>query len=186
MSVRSFTLIPLFSIFLITSFSAFGQNRNQLEEHVLGKNKELVLVVVDAEGFAGQDDLSVNYKSRHHANVKWFMKNWYTFSKSVREKKSYRIKLNSKTYQTLSSSQKLKLKELYDSCYTGVFDPVGIANIQLSRIAYKAKIGKDSEQSYQKQQLTEEDISAYARNNKTMVLVLNKQIANQITAILAK
>ena len=186
MSTRLFTLTSLVIVFLIATFSAFGQNSNELEEHIINKNKELVLVVVDAKGFANQDDLSVNYKSRHHANIKWFKENWYAFSKSVREKKSYRVKLDSETYQALSASQKLKLKELYNSCFTGVFDPLGIANIQLAKIGYSSKGTKENEQPYQKQQLTEKDIESYAQNKKTVVLVLNTQTANQITAILAK
>lgn len=186
MSTRLFTLTSLVVVFLTATFAAFGQDSNQLEKHIVNNNKELVLVVVDAKGFASQDDLSVNYKSRHHANVKWFKQNWYVFSKSVREKKSYRVKLNSQAYQALSKSQKLQLEELYNSCFTGVFDPVGLAAIQLAKVGYSSKGAKDNEQPYQKQQLTQGDIQAYAQNKRTVVLVLNARLANQITAILSK
>lgn len=178
------TLTPLFVIFLFSTFSTFGQDTNQIEAKILSGKKELVLSVVDVEGFAGQDDMTVGYKSRYYANIKWLKQNWHKFSKSVAVEKSYSIKLNAETYQALSSSEKSKLKELFKTCYTKTFDPIGLAKSQLSAIKYNPKY--DKEQFYQKQQLTEKDIESYVQNKRTVVLVLNTEIAAQISTILKR
>lgn len=185
-SLHSFT--SLFFILMISTFSVFGQDSNELEKQILERGKELILVVVDVKGFANQDDMSVNYKSRHYANIKWLKQNWYEFSKSVREEKSYRVNLNADAYKALSVSEKSKLNELFKNCFAGTFDPVGLVRSQLSKIEYTSKYdnNKDKEQVYQKQQLTEQDIESYAQNKRTVVLVLNSEVAGQINTILEK
>lgn len=175
--------LALFCTFLLMSSSITAQN-NGLETLLLKNNKQLTIVIVDDASFANQDVVKKdNYKQRHYNNITWFKNNWYTFTKSIRNKESYRVNLDADTYKALSSSQKNKLMDLYSSCYTGTFDPYGIAVSQMSKIRYNPKL-KDNEQAYQKLRLSQEDIDNYIQNKNNVVLVINSNTAAQIGAIL--
>lgn len=182
---RGLFFIP-FMCFLcsITTTTTFAQSKN-LQNLITHTNKELNIVVVDAPGFLSQDNVQPDgYKSRHSSNVQWFMDNWYTFSKSVREGKSYRTTIDAATFKSLTATQKSKLEELYGSCFTGKFDPVGLVNSQLSKIGYSPKFDENNEHTYQKQVLTQQFIDEHAQTQRAIVIVLNKQTAAQISAIL--
>lgn len=176
-------------IFCITTLgivpTMFAQGNN-LENQILNQNRELIIVVVDTEGFSTHNQASAeDYKERYYNNLEWFKKNWHTFVLSVDKKESYQVKINAKKFATLSDSQKSKINQLYDASFTGKFNPIGIAISQMHGIIYNPKLKEHKELAYQKLKLTNGDIDTYVQNKNTAVLVLDTNTASQIGSILS-
>jgi hypothetical protein len=176
----------IFCIATLVTIPTMSAQDNNLENQILKQNRELVIVVVNTEGFLTQNQASgKDYKERYYNNLEWFKKNWSSFVLSVDKKESYQVKINAKKFATLSDSQKSKISQLYNSSYTGMFNPVGIAISQMHGIIYDPKMKEHKEIAYQKLRLTKENISAYTQNKNTAVLVLDTNTADHISAILS-
>jgi hypothetical protein len=176
----------IFCIAALVTIPTMSAQDNSLENQILKQNRELVIVVVDTEGFSTQNQASgKDYKERYYNNLEWFKKNWSSFVLSVDKKESYQVKINAKKFATLSDSQKSKINELYNTSFTGKFDPVGIAISQMHGIIYSPKLKAHKEMAIQKLSLTKEDVSTYAHNKNTAVLVLDTSAASQINSILS-
>ena len=62
---------------------------------------------------------------------------------------------------------------------------MGIATSQMHGIIYDPKLKEHKEMAIQKLQLAKEDVSTYAQNKNTAVLVLDTNSASQISSILS-
>lgn len=175
-----------FCIAALGTIPMISAQSNNLENQILNQNRELVIVVVDAKGFLAQNQIPAkDYKERYYSNLEWFKENWSSFVLSVDKKESYQVKMKAKKFATLSNSQKSKINQLYDTSYTGNFNPLGLAVSQMHGIIYNPKLKDKKEMAYQKLKLTDQDVETYVQSKNIAVLVIDTSTANQITSILS-
>lgn len=177
----------IFCALAIGTIPTISAQGNNLENQILNQNKELVVAVVGADGFSVHNQTTAkDYKERYYNNLEWFKDNWSSFVLSVDKKESYQVRISAKKFATLSDSQKSKINQLYNTSFTGKFNPVGIATSQMHGIIYSPKLKEHKEMAYQKLRLAQKDIDTYVQNKNMVVLVIDTNTASKINSILSR